>query len=272
MHRNQAQTSTTNMEVQDLKSSLTFTQRDVDTLKNELETLKTNVKHPPVGSTQTEHAKCPAAKVKSENEALHKKIVDLKNYSRRNNIIIEGLVEPKGENPHHAANYIFHMLQMPVPRYERCHRLGKPSRFKSRPLIIRLSYFGDKLAMFKNTRNLKGNAQSLSFRDDIAVETKQKQAELYPALMYARNVDKRARMVGEKILYMGKLYSKKDLNNMPGIDMTKACCRKAMASPFLVANSVRSQTCTALRWKLMGSTMQATNTITNARNVKIMGA
>jgi ribA/ribD-fused uncharacterized protein len=80
--------------------------------------------------------------------------------------------------------------------------------------------------MLKNTRLLKGNARSLTFKDDFSSDTKKMQAELQPALRYVRRFDRTAHFVNDKILYRGKLYSKEDLGNMPGIQIDKACCMK----------------------------------------------
>jgi ribA/ribD-fused uncharacterized protein len=115
---------------------------------------------------------------------------------------------------------------MPIPSYDRCHRLGKPTAYKNRPFIIRLTNYRDKIAMFRNTRHLKGNAKNLSLKDDMSEETKRKQAELYPALLYAKRTDRKARFINDKILFRGKLYDKDNMHKMPGIDITKAGCVK----------------------------------------------
>jgi hypothetical protein len=215
----------TGKEVQELKVSVTFKQSEMDVLKTEVKNMKEGIKHIANNSTQRTHV-CDSGKIQSENQVLSQKIENLENYSRRNNIVIEGLREPERENPHQAAAFIFHALHMPIPSYERCHRLGKPSPHKPRPLIIRLTHFRDKVSMFRNTVQLSGNAKGLRFADDLAHETKKKQTELFPALMYAKKLDKKARFVNDKILYRGKLYGKDNLKSMPGIDIQKACCLK----------------------------------------------
>ena len=219
----------TEKRVGELHDSIHFTQNELDSLKSDVNDMKTRMREVTAAKISTQSActhECNTSTVQVENQELTDKIVKLENYSRRNNIIIEGLTEPKGENPHQAVAYICHALQMPIPHYERVHRLGKPNPYKPRPLIIRLSHFRDKVTFFQNTRFLRGNARSLIFKDDLAPETKKRQAELQTALMYVKRVDKMARFINDKILFRGRLYGKEELANMPGVEIDKACCLK----------------------------------------------
>ena len=212
--------SDTNTFLNEIKRSLEHTQAEVDDIKIDLTTVKKKVVALE-NKDQTNTA--TLQQVLSENKQLHSRMEYLENYSRRENVIIDGLHEPQHENPLDAANYVFQSLKMSTPQIQRCHRLGRRVDGRSRPLIIRLTLYPDKLQMFKNARHLRGT--NLILRDDLCKETLQKQAQLRPVLAVAKRHDQKAKFVNDKILFRGSLYGKESLHKFP-IDLQQASCKR----------------------------------------------
>lgn len=212
--------SDTNTVLNDIRKSLEHTQAEVDDIKTDVTAVK---KHVAALETKDRENTMSLQKVMSENKQLNLRMENLENYSRRENVIIDGIRELHCENPLDAANFVFQTLQMPTPQIQRCHRLGKKVEGKSRPLIIRLASYPDKVQMFKNAKYLRGT--NLILRDDLCKETLQKQAQLRPVLAIAKRHDQKAKFVNDKILFRGSLYGKENLQDFP-IDLQQASCKR----------------------------------------------
>ena len=59
-----------------------------------------------------------------------RKLLSQKQYNNRR------VSETSAGKPTKSSSPYILVLRMPVPNYERCHRIGKPSFYKPRPLII----------------------------------------------------------------------------------------------------------------------------------------
>lgn len=89
------------------------------------------------------------------------KVDDLENRSRRNNLIIYGIKESRGEQLEslqaEVSNKILNdTLGLPDVSIERIHRLGKPNVSKCQPVIFKLVDGRDKTKILKNCSKLKG--------------------------------------------------------------------------------------------------------------------
>jgi ribA/ribD-fused uncharacterized protein len=77
--------------------------------------------------------------------------------------------------------------------------------------------------MFRNAKHLRGSG--IFLKDDVCKNTQRKQTMLKPILNLAREEDRHARFINDKILFQGQLYSLDNHKNMP-IDTERATCRK----------------------------------------------
>ncbi|KAH6939678.1 hypothetical protein HPB50_020431 [Hyalomma asiaticum] len=100
-----------------------------------------------------------AITLKSTIEKVDMKNDDLENRSRRNNLVIHGLLEPPQETPDTLLASVTGLLSDKLGVHcdviERCHRLGARRHDKGRPVIIKLLDHRLKLEILKNSRKLK---------------------------------------------------------------------------------------------------------------------
>ena len=129
-------------DVQSVKSSLEFTQAQVE----ELITFDLRVKE-----------------VKVQIEDLGNKLDDLENRSRRNNLCFEGILKSPNETWQESESKIKHLISNHMPQVgtnfviERAHRVGRPrSDSKPRKIVARFLNYKDREAVFKAKKELHG--------------------------------------------------------------------------------------------------------------------
>ena len=86
---------------------------------------------------------------------------DLKQYSRRNQILVHGVEEQdKSEDCDDSVLKIFGEMELPISKADinRCHRLGrrKDGQVKKRPIIVSFCSYRNKKLAFDNKKKLKG--------------------------------------------------------------------------------------------------------------------
>ena len=118
--------------------------------------------------------------MKTKQDTIEKKVQQLDSYSRRENIIVDGLVEPENENCFETAKQLFTNMGLDNFPLQRCHRLFRKDREgkKPRPLIIRFISFQDKLQVIRNAKVLKG--KDVYIQDDYPPEISAQRARLRP--------------------------------------------------------------------------------------------
>ena len=102
----------------------------------------------------------------------------------------------------------------------RCHRLGQRKRPtatnphpRPRPIIIRFAHYSDKAVVMKNSHLL--NAKQIYFSDDYPREIQERRLKLKPVLKLAKEVDKNAKLVQDKIEFQKTLYSVDNIQTIP---------------------------------------------------------
>ena len=139
--------------VVELKISLEFTQKEVESLKT--------------ADRSGEAIDLTQQKV----DDLVSKIDYLENQSRRNNIIIDGILESPSETWSETETKVQDLLQSKLsfsekPHIERAHRIGSHRTSRHRPVVVKFQRYKDRESALKNARNLKGSA--ISIRDDVS--------------------------------------------------------------------------------------------------------
>lgn len=114
---------------------------------------------------------------------------DLENRSRRNNIILHGLLETVDETHDSLLSKLSELFQQSLgiqcPRIERLHRLGRARENHPRPVILKMLDFNDKLTLLKNGFKLTDSGLRLS--DDFSPRVRGIRKKLWEASSQHRN-------------------------------------------------------------------------------------
>lgn len=169
-------------EVQELKASLQYTQKDVDELKV---TLAKQSEHEKI--TETDMVKiCESLQVMCDKQEY------LEGQSRRNNIVIDGVPESTGESWADSEEKVKDIFRQKLQlqrdmEIERAHRIGKPEAARNRPrsIVVKFLNSKDKAAVMQRAKNLKGT--QIFINDDYTDAVRLKRKELLPKLKEARD-------------------------------------------------------------------------------------
>ncbi|KAJ8046977.1 hypothetical protein HOLleu_05838 [Holothuria leucospilota] len=125
---------------------------------------------------------------KQSSEALNKQ----ERFSRRNNIRIVGYPTHAEENCLDIAKEVINKVGIPDVKIERAHRDGARREGRSRHILVRLSFFQDKITALKNQR-AKLQDEGYFITDDLTFvdltekrKWKQQVADLYARGTYLR--------------------------------------------------------------------------------------
>lgn len=124
-----------NKAIEDLRES-------VDELTNEKEALKERCDILERKVEQLETERMRQAQDINKNER----------FSRRNNIRIVGYPTEQNENCHEIALKVLEEAGVPACRLERAHRDGRLVRGRNRHLLVKMSFYQDKITVLKNAR------------------------------------------------------------------------------------------------------------------------
>lgn len=133
----------------------------------------------------------------AQSDILNRKIVELDDYSRRENVLICGLPEEREENCFIAVKNLFTHIGGPTVQIQRCHRLGMYKAGRTRDIIVRLVYFQDKIEILRRRRDLP---QGVYINEDYSPETKRHVNALRPVLKEALKSDRSAKLIKDKLI------------------------------------------------------------------------
>lgn len=166
-------------EVQEIKTSIQFTQKEVDDIKIS-------------NANQADHSKALQAditKICDSLLVLRDKLEYLEGKSRRNNLVIDGIIETPGETwleSEEKVKKIFSeklQLQKDI-EVERAHRTGKPAMGEQpRPIVVKFLRHKDRSAVLQRAKNLKGT--KVFINEDYTDSVRQKRRELMTKLRVA---------------------------------------------------------------------------------------
>ena len=122
------------------------------------------------------------------------------NYSRRNNIVLRGIVETDNETnekcEEEVKTFLLNKLNMSAEsvnalRIERCHRMGGKRRGAAqqhkRPIIVRFGGYKDKSMVWDKRSQLTGREYSMS--ENFSRGTEYNRQKLYPIFKKAKHID-----------------------------------------------------------------------------------
>lgn len=166
-------------DLQDIKTSLQFTQKDVDDIKVE------SAKH----KDRSDTLQSDIFKVCEGMMSISDKMEYLEGQSRRNNLVFEGINESPNETwaeTEEKVNIILneklnfqHKIEM-----ERAHRTGKPRGDRPRPIVVKFLRHKDRSTILQRTKALKGS--KIFINEDFTDAVRKRRAELMPDLKAAR--------------------------------------------------------------------------------------
>ena len=140
--------------------------------------------------------------LRNEIEIIKDQIIDNKSHSMRNNLLIYGFPEARGENCEETVrNFLKAKLDIDTSKIEieRSHRFGKFKHDKQRPIVSRFLRFKDKEAIKKNSFKLKGTNFGVS--DQYPKEVNEKRTML-------RTIEKEEKSKGTPtFLHIDKLFT-----------------------------------------------------------------
>lgn len=169
-------------EVQDLKTSLQFTQNELDMLKQEH--TQSSERLNSVGADLTS--------LQQTTLSVSTKLEYTENHSKRNNIIVDGIAESPNEKWAETEVKVRSLLSEKLKMDHRqieiecVHRSGKPVPMgnKPRPITVKLLRHKDKLSILAKAKALKGS--NVYINEDFTDTVRQKRRELLPEMKAAR--------------------------------------------------------------------------------------
>lgn len=135
-------------------------------------------------------------------QCLKRRLVDLEDRSRRNDLIVFGIPESENEtidalNDKVVSDLFQNMLGINVRSVERLHRIGRRQPNKPHPVILKLFDRRGKISILKNCYKLKGKRMSVS--EDFSAVTRQIRKQLWDSTAELCESGKKIRLVYDKI-------------------------------------------------------------------------
>lgn len=169
--------------IADLIKSLEFTQKEVKDLQCEVKVLrKSDIDN-----------KATIDFLKLKVEELERRANYQEDYNRRNNLRITGIREQSGgETWEETAKIVSELLeekmQLPSMKIERAHRIGPVAASQPRTVVVRFERFGDREAVIRNARKLKGSG--IYINEDLCPASLELKKSQIPLMKKAREEGK----------------------------------------------------------------------------------
>ena len=147
-------------DVKAIKSTVSKTDEKLDTINSQIAELK----------FENEGLKSTVKDLISENRVLHSKVNELEQYSRKDNIIINGLPYSNDENIGEMVMLVSNALKVPLFDYDisAVHRL--PSRDDKIPaVIVRLNSRSKKSQLVENSKKMRLHGKSLNLNPAVPI-------------------------------------------------------------------------------------------------------
>lgn len=184
--------------ISELTKSLEFTQAEVHDLKREADHLRK--------SNSDNQTKIQDYGKKLED--LEQRFNYQEDYSRRNNLRISGLEEPQNDETWEqtsarVSELLLNKLQLPTMNLERAHRVGPASSSRPRTVMVRFERFGDREAVLRNARKLKGTG--IYINEDLCAASQAIKQSQFPLMKEARSQGKIAFFKHTKLIIKDRM-------------------------------------------------------------------
>ena len=145
------------------------------------------------------------------------RVVEQENYSRRENIVISGLAENRGENCLFVVQEFFTHIGFEHIFIQRCHRKGARRQEGGRDMIVRLLHYPEKMMILRSRARYP---RGVYINEDFSAETNRKINVLRPVFKEAKRIDSTTSMHKDKVYFKNKEYSVKNIKSI-NLDTSK---------------------------------------------------
>ena len=141
---------------------------------------------------------------------LTHRIDDQEDRSKRNNLIIYGFEEDREETTDKVEEKVRKLLltkdviSTAMIKIDRAHRIGRRVNGRNRPIVVRFTYFKDKVTILKNSKKLKDSPYRIS--EQYCKTTMKINDELFRACKTAKEADPRIKRFWINYRYCRVLY------------------------------------------------------------------
>ncbi|XP_029844350.2 uncharacterized protein LOC115327481 [Ixodes scapularis] len=193
--------------IADIKSEQQSTKSWCASVNSRLGLIETSIDELRSTTKRVEGCEYGLADVASTIGDLKRKIDDLENRSRRNNLIIHGIKCDVNETADQlkekvCTNIFSTKLQVDVSTVERIHRLGRNQGTRPRPVIMSFRDYNEKMSILTNAKKLKGSGVFIN--EDYSYELRQIRKKLWDSSQADRDR-------GDKVTLS---YNKLKINNV----------------------------------------------------------
>ena len=200
------------LNIKEMTSKIDFAMDEIVSCKRSVKDLEMQSK------SQTDDlqiAKNEIVALKSENKSLLNRLIQQDSYTRRSNLIFYGVKQVPDEVCGDVIKSIIRrhlgIENVESMRFERCHRLPVP--VDPKPIIVRFNWFEDRSNVWKCRMKLRGS--NISLREDFPSEIVERRKTLYPVFKKAKELNKNAYMVADKLHIDGTVYTESNLHTLP---------------------------------------------------------
>ena len=146
-----------------------------------------------------------------QNSLMMERIVAMDDYSRRENIVITGINESRGENCMFMVQDLFQHMGFEHIFLQRCHRVGPRRQGNNRDMLVRLLHFPDKIMIHSSRSKFP---KGIYINDDYSMETKRKINILRPVHREAKKIDSTSTLFKDKLYFKNKEYTVKNIRSI----------------------------------------------------------
>lgn len=152
-----------------------------------------------------------------QNSLMLERVIEQENYSRRENIVISGLAENRGENCLFVVQELFTHVGFEHIFIQRCHRIGARRQQGGRDMIVRLLHYPDKMMILRSRSKFP---RGVYVNEDFSAETNRRINVLRPVYKEAKKIDSTTSMHKDKLYFKNKEYSLKNIRSI-NLDTSK---------------------------------------------------
>ena len=169
--------------------------------------------------TELVHLKKDNVKLLSENAMLKERTIKLESFTKKNNVLFQGIPESEEENCKQLVTDELAKipeLELPESAVVKCFRLGRGDLKESQPRLIKCVLESSDV----KTEILKVKTQfsdGIYVSEDFPVEINERRKKLYPIYKRALSIPKykgKVTMQSDRLVINGKIYTVEPLNNL----------------------------------------------------------
>ncbi|KAK8763386.1 hypothetical protein V5799_034005 [Amblyomma americanum] len=189
---------------------------DISEMKHKLSNMETVVSHVTELAKRLEESEKELSSLRASMDNMMRKIDDLQNRSRRNNVVIHGIREVPDETYEQlrtsVVSGVFHeKLGVSVASTERIHRIGRPSTERPRPVIVRFGNYNEKVEVLKNTKKLKDT--NFSVHEHFSSNVRNRRKNLWKSAADNRKNGQKVALIFDKLKIDGVMYAWNDVTS-----------------------------------------------------------